>query len=94
MTRPKAVDFAFLSILILIQICTAQANNIERQSENNLISSGTCYYGPYKQAATQFIPCGNTAFGNFHCCEVLSNCLDNNACYLETAGKTMKGTRY
>ena len=88
MARPKASDFACL--LLLFQICTAQANIIERQSENNLISSGTCYYGPYEQADSVFIPCGNTAFGTFHCCEAQSNCLDNNACFDYAAGKTLR----
>lgn len=81
MARPKMLSLAFLATLLLSQTYCAQARKIKRQSENNLISSGTCYYGPGLVADSVYIPCGNTAFGNFHCCEAQSNCLSNNACY-------------
>jgi hypothetical protein len=88
MARPRMLSLAFLATLFLTQISCAQARKIKRQSENNLISSGTCYYGSGKPADSVYIPCGNTAFGNFHCCEAQSNCLDNNACFDGDQGKT------
>lgn len=88
MARPKAFLSTASYILRITQMSSAQAKKIKRQSENNLISSGTCYYGPNQPADSAYIPCGNTAFGNFHCCEAQSNCLENNACFDGDQGET------
>ncbi|ROW03031.1 hypothetical protein VMCG_05830 [Cytospora schulzeri] len=48
---------------------------------NLLISNGTCFYAPGKQASDNMIPCGNAASGTYNCCEEGDFCLESNICY-------------
>ncbi|OAP64739.1 hypothetical protein AYL99_00711 [Fonsecaea erecta] len=81
--RPREVGVVRICILALTRLSVAYANNIARDSSEPdvNISNGTCYYSPGNLADPSYIPCGNTAFGIFSCCEAGSNCLDHNACY-------------
>ena len=44
-------------------------------------SNGTCYWQAGKKSNSQFIPCGNVAFGNIPCCESGHWCLSSRACF-------------
>lgn len=48
---------------------------------NPFISNGTCYFGPGKQAAEEWFPCGNAELGDKTCCQGGDMCLSSKACY-------------
>ncbi|KAK4158069.1 hypothetical protein C8A00DRAFT_28967 [Chaetomidium leptoderma] len=52
------------------------------------ISNGTCVSAFRKKASRNFIPCGNSAFGDIHCCQAGDYCLDDNACFNGKHGTT------
>ena len=45
--------------------------------------NGTCYSNHNKEAADEYIPCGNAGLlgTHFACCSRGDKCLSNNACY-------------
>lgn len=48
------------------------------------LSNGTCYSAQWTATNGDFIPCGNTALGNWPCCKTGDACLGfetANACY-------------
>ncbi|KAK1835036.1 hypothetical protein QBC39DRAFT_183017 [Podospora conica] len=55
---------------------------------NPYISNGTCYTGKDAQADSDFIPCGNAAFGHLSCCSKGDMCLADRACYNGQFGTT------
>lgn len=54
------------------------------------VSNGTCFFMPavYFLSDRSYIPCGNAAFGNIHCCQAGDHCLEEGACYNEEYGTT------
>ncbi|KAK4041407.1 hypothetical protein C8A01DRAFT_45466 [Parachaetomium inaequale] len=52
------------------------------------ISNGTCFWAPGIESDPRFIPCGNAAFGNIHCCQAGDYCLADGACYNDRWGTT------
>lgn len=50
-------------------------------SENILVSNGTCYTAAGVKLGSDFIPCGNDAFGHQTCCGAGDNCLADKACF-------------
>ncbi|EAQ88319.1 predicted protein [Chaetomium globosum CBS 148.51] len=52
------------------------------------VSNGTCYFMARNFVLGVFIPCGNVAFGNIHCCQIGDHCLEEGACYNEEYGTT------
>ena len=84
MVRPRVAGLAGLAMTVSPQIPPTRADFIARDSSepDPSVSSGDCYYAPGKQADSDYIPCGNTAFGIFSCCAPGSICMDHNACYL------------
>ncbi|KAK4241980.1 hypothetical protein C8A03DRAFT_40685 [Achaetomium macrosporum] len=52
------------------------------------VSNGTCFYAAEQVASDNFIPCGNWAFGHYHCCQTGDWCLEDNACYNGEHGTT------
>jgi hypothetical protein len=67
------------------EITMTKLENIEPDPS---ISNGTCFYAPYKEASSNFIPCGNWVFGHVQCCEIGDKCLSHNACYSDYYGTT------
>ncbi|KAL2139719.1 hypothetical protein VTI28DRAFT_4757 [Corynascus sepedonium] len=57
-------------------------------SPDQSISNGTCFYARGKSSNDRFIPCGNVAFGNIHCCQAGDTCLEDSACYNGRYGTT------
>lgn len=52
------------------------------------VSNGTCYFMARNFVLGVFIPCGNVAFGNIHCCQIGDHCLEEGACYNKEYGTT------
>jgi hypothetical protein len=54
------------------------------------VSNGTCFYAPQRMVfiGGLYLPCGNEAFGNIHCCQAGDHCLEEGACYNEKYGTT------
>jgi hypothetical protein len=48
---------------------------------NILVSNGTCYSAAGQKLNSEFIPCGNDAFGNVACCGAGDNCLADSSCF-------------
>jgi hypothetical protein len=71
---------AVLAFLALIGPSISQSSAAVSGS-NQGISNGTCYYGSGQVADPTYIPCGNSEYGQFTCCELKSICLGHNACY-------------
>ncbi|KAF4910895.1 hypothetical protein CGCF415_v004767 [Colletotrichum fructicola] len=57
---------------------------------NAFISNGTCYHASGKKV-DEWLPCGNTAFGQFTCCQRSDMCLSSRACYNARFGVTYLG---
>ncbi|EXJ68111.1 uncharacterized protein A1O5_08726 [Cladophialophora psammophila CBS 110553] len=93
MAGPREVGSVGIGILALARSSIAHANNVARDSSepDPNISNGTCYYSPDNQADPSYIPCGNTVFGVFTCCEAGSNCLAHNACYSNDGNTYLAG---
>ncbi|KAH7029509.1 uncharacterized protein B0I36DRAFT_364043 [Microdochium trichocladiopsis] len=60
----------------------------QNSSPNPNISAGKCYYKAGAEAADNFIPCGNSAFGHYTCCQVGDNCIAADACFNYSQGIT------
>ncbi len=84
MLRLRPAGLVSLCMAALARMSIAHLNFIARDSlePDPYASSGTCYYSKDHEADSEYIPCGNTAFGVFSCCSVGSICKDHNACYL------------
>lgn len=53
------------------------------------ISNGTCYWGPGEESHSDFIPCGNAAFGHVQCCGKVGFCFaEGHACFSYGGGLT------
>jgi hypothetical protein len=55
---------------------------------NQSVSNGTCFWAPNIESDPRFIPCGNAAFGDVHCCQAGDYCLADGACYNDRWGTT------
>ncbi|KXJ90494.1 hypothetical protein Micbo1qcDRAFT_205329 [Microdochium bolleyi] len=53
----------------------------QNSQPNPNVSLGSCYYAAGSEAGSNFIPCGNSAFGFYTCCQAGDNCISGNACF-------------
>lgn len=69
--------------IVATTVSTGISKNVPRSISGSdaYFSNGTCYFQADSESDSSYLPCGNTAFGTFACCEAESYCLENNACW-------------